>query len=150
MRLRHLLKGTMDAGAVGDKRMDRRANVFIVRGVDRGVVFISVLIVCLCAAAVVVWYFARHNPNPRFRPRFGEIVVVSMIAVGLSGGVSFFVSGVLGTGAMFQEDLDLRNLKVDVGTPGGGVKDDDDGKMGDDEEEDDDGPRLPWMKRDRD
>lgn len=140
----------MDVGLVADKRMDSFPNLTIISGVDRDVVFLSVLLVCLCASAVVVWYFARHNPNPRFRPRAGEIVLVSMIALGLSGGISIFLSGVLGTGAMFQEDLDLRSLKVDVERSRGGATDDAGDDMGGEEEEASDGGMpFPWMKRDR-
>jgi hypothetical protein len=114
--------------------------------VDRELVFTSVLLVCLCASAVVVWYFARHNPNPHFRPRFGEIVMVSIMALGISGGVSFFLSGVLASGAMFEEELDLNRPSKILESRSGGTVDDPDAEKKEKPEESDKKPPFPWMR----
>jgi hypothetical protein len=113
--------------------------------VDRGLVFYSVFLVCLCASAVVVWYFARHNPNPRFRPRFGEIVMVSIIALGLSTGMSYFLSGILGSDAAIQDEL--KQERPSTGrdrSSGGGANNPYD--RSEDEEEDSNMPPLPWLR----
>jgi hypothetical protein len=113
--------------------------------VDRDLVFFAVLLVCLCASAVVVWYFAKHNPNPRFRPRPGEVLLVSIIAMGLSGGSALLMSGILGAGASFQDgDLDIKKVRAGSGGSSSGA--DEDANQGQTEEKPDMESLPPWLR----
>lgn len=71
------------------------------------------------AAIPVLYYIQRKNPNPRFRPGFGEMSVITLIAVCVCGGMAF------GLGSLFKPENDgtAFNKKPDVGSPwnsGGG------------------------------
>ncbi|MEM7385606.1 MAG: hypothetical protein AAF514_11740 [Verrucomicrobiota bacterium] len=43
-------------------------------------------------SSFIVFYYARKNPNPRFRPRFGEVCLVSLIFFGVTVTASYFLS----------------------------------------------------------
>lgn len=68
-------------------------------------IFYIVLAVALCVSGVIVFYFARHNPNPRLRPKAGEVLLVSIIAGGLSLGASYLMATILGSGADVKEQI---------------------------------------------
>jgi hypothetical protein len=52
-------------------------------------------VLSLVAAAPVLYYYYRRHPNPRFRPRIGEMALVSLITIFVCGGASYFVGGLL-------------------------------------------------------
>jgi hypothetical protein len=52
------------------------------------------IIALICAAPVIYWYY-RRNPHPRFRPRFGEMAMVTLFAVLLSLGGSMLIGGLM-------------------------------------------------------
>ena len=68
------------------------------------------------AAIPVLYYIQRKNPNPRFRPGFGEMSVITLIAVCVCGGMAF------GLGSLFKPENDgtALNKKPDLGSPWGG------------------------------
>ena len=48
--------------------------------------------VFIAALAPVLYYYQRRSPNPRFRPGFGEMTLVSVVALFL-GGIACFLLG---------------------------------------------------------
>lgn len=59
-------------------------------------VFLVTFSVCL-AVCIPLWiYIARKNPNPRFRPRPGELLLLAILMVGVSGGISIFFTSLFG------------------------------------------------------
>jgi hypothetical protein len=60
-------------------------------------------VLSLLAAAPVLYYYYRRSPNPRFRPRLGEMALVSLFALFLCGGFSYFVGGFMQNPDDFRE-----------------------------------------------
>jgi hypothetical protein len=58
----------------------------------------------LLATIPMLYYYRRRNPNPRFRPSAGEMLMVTIFALFLNGAVAF------GLGSLFSEDQDFRKL----------------------------------------
>lgn len=56
--------------------------------------------VFMAAALPVLYYYRRRNPDPRFRPGFGEMAMVTLFAVFVCGALAF------GLGSVFQEEND--------------------------------------------
>ncbi|MDC0503242.1 hypothetical protein OAV21_02280 [bacterium] len=56
--------------------------------------FLIIFFLCLFVALCVIAYIAKRNPDPRFRPRFGELVLMGLIGMLFSGGVSYLLSNV--------------------------------------------------------
>ena len=61
-------------------------------------------LVFMAACVPVLYYYQRRNPNPRFRPTFGEMSMVTLFAMCLCGGLSF------GLGSVFNEHQDFKKL----------------------------------------
>jgi hypothetical protein len=61
--------------------------------------------VFFAAAVPVLYYIRRKNPNPRFRPGFGEMSVMTLIAAFICGGMAF------GLGSLFRSENDGASLK---------------------------------------
>jgi hypothetical protein len=53
--------------------------------------YIFLTFTLLASAAALYFYYVR-TPNPRFRPRFGEMVLLTLLAIGASCGISFPVA----------------------------------------------------------
>jgi hypothetical protein len=66
---------------------------------------ITFFIVFMVAAVPVLYYYQRKNPHPRFRPGFGEMAMVTVMAVMLCGGMAF------GLGSLFRPENDGTALK---------------------------------------
>lgn len=70
------------------------------------------------AAVPVLYYIQRKNPNPRFRPNFGEMSLITLLAVFICGGMAF------GLGSLFKPENDGKSLtkkpSVDLPSSGGG------------------------------
>lgn len=66
---------------------------------------ITFFIVFMVAAVPVLYYYQRKNPHPRFRPGFGEMTMVTVMAAMLCGGLSF------GLGSLFRPENDGTSLK---------------------------------------
>lgn len=49
----------------------------------------------MLVAAPVLFYYYRRNPNPRFRPRLGEMLLLALLSVFLVGGFSYYVGGIM-------------------------------------------------------
>jgi hypothetical protein len=58
--------------------------------------FIAFLVIGLCVIIPFLYYYRNKNPNPRFRPRFGEMVLVAILAFGLTGGGAIFMASLMG------------------------------------------------------
>jgi negative regulator of sigma E activity len=56
------------------------------------------------AAIPVLYYIYRKNPHPRFRPTFGEMSVMTLIAACVSGAMA------IGLGQLFQPENDGSSL----------------------------------------
>lgn len=52
------------------------------------------IIALVCSVPVIYWYY-RRIPHPRFRPRFGEMAMVTLFAVLLSLGGSMLIGGLM-------------------------------------------------------
>jgi len=52
------------------------------------------IIALVCAVPVLYWYY-RRQPNSRFRPRFGEMVMVGIFIVMFSWGGSMLIGGLM-------------------------------------------------------
>jgi hypothetical protein len=57
------------------------------------------------AAVPVLYYLSRKNPDPRFRPSFGEMSLLTLLAVFICGGMA------LGIGSLFKPENDGSSLK---------------------------------------
>ncbi len=68
-------------------------------------VFIFILIVALIVSAGVVLFYAKRHPNPYFRPKRGEVALMSIFMVLLSGGFSFMLA------QLFESDINLQKSK---------------------------------------
>ncbi|MFV1995109.1 MAG: hypothetical protein ACC661_06705 [Verrucomicrobiales bacterium] len=69
-------------------------------------IFQTIFLIGLCVSGVVVWFFARRHPNPRFRPRAGEVVLMAMLGVGISAGASVLLT------RMFDSENELLTKNV--------------------------------------
>ena len=61
--------------------------------------------VFLAALVPVLYYYQRRNPHPRFRPGVGEMTMISVLALAIGGGASFFL------GNVFRGDPTLKQLE---------------------------------------
>jgi|GEM_PF-2042597 len=59
-----------------------------------------------CSLPVLYWYY-RRNPHPRFRPKLGEMAMVSLFAVLLSLGGSLLIGGMMDDPERFTEDTGM-------------------------------------------
>lgn len=66
------------------------------------VIFFAIFFV---ASVPVLYYYYRRNPNPRFRPTFGEMTLLTVISLCLCGGLGF------GFGTLFNPANDGSSLK---------------------------------------
>lgn len=85
---------------------------------------ITFFIVFMVAAVPVLYYYQRKNPHPRFRPGFGEMTMVTVMAAMLCGGLAF------GLGSVFRPENDGTALKkapdrMDFNNEGGEKEDKD-------------------------
>ncbi len=59
-------------------------------------VFLVTFSVCM-AVCIPLWlYIAKKNPDPRFRPRPGELLLLAIVMVGGSGGISILFTSLFG------------------------------------------------------
>ncbi len=56
---------------------------------------IAFFVIGLIVATPVLLYFYFKNPNPRFRPRLGEMVMLAGFALLVCAGLSHFLGGML-------------------------------------------------------
>ncbi len=56
------------------------------------------------AAVPVLYYIQRKNPNPRFRPHFGEMSLFTLIAACICGAMA------IGLGSLFKPENDGRAM----------------------------------------
>lgn len=70
---------------------------------------LTFFIAFFAAAVPVLFYIQRKNPNPRFRPNFGEMSLVTLFAVFICGGMAF------GLGSLFKPENDGRSMSKKPG-----------------------------------
>ena len=54
--------------------------------------FLIAFAIGACALIPALRHYYRRNPHPKMRPRFGEMVLVSLLGFGLVGGTSFMLT----------------------------------------------------------
>lgn len=64
------------------------------------------------AAVPVLYYIQRKNPYPRFRPNFGEMSLMTLIAAFICGGMAF------GLGSLMKPENDGRGSSNHPGFDG--------------------------------
>ncbi|MFN0127311.1 MAG: hypothetical protein ACKV19_11565 [Verrucomicrobiales bacterium] len=69
----------------------------------------------ICAVPFLIWYY-RRNPHPRFRPRLGEMAMVSLFAVMLSLGGSMLVGGVMDDPEQFNTNGAFSTMPPEPGS----------------------------------
>ncbi|MGI9239320.1 MAG: hypothetical protein ACR2RV_00885 [Verrucomicrobiales bacterium] len=72
-------------------------------GIFRSPAPTAIFILCLLVSGCVLLYYAKRHPHPRFRPKFGELVLVGMIFFGISIALTAMTSGLFE-----QENLDEK------------------------------------------
>jgi len=70
---------------------------------------IFLVISLLCALPVLYWYYRRH-PHPRFRPRFGEMVMVSLLAGLFCLGGSLLIGGLMDDPDQFRPSASMGSV----------------------------------------
>ncbi len=96
-------------------------------------IVIAFFIVSICAVVPVLYYYQRKNPDPRFRPRFGEMMLMSILAFGFCTGGAIFMGSIMGV------NWDPEKMKQQLSKPSsGGSDDDDDGMFGGGQQSDED------------
>ena len=84
------------------------------------------ILALICAVPVLYWYYRRH-PNPRFRPRFGEMVMVGIFTVMLSFGGSMLIGGLMEDPDQLKSDGGMSTMPGMPSAPGE-QEDEDEGK----------------------
>lgn len=72
-------------------------------------IFLITFWVAIAVCIPLFLYIAKRNPNPRFRPRPGELLLLAILMVGASAVISFAFSSLFGV-----DDL-VRG--IDTGPP---------------------------------
>ena len=54
--------------------------------------FAVIFTVCLLVSLAIIAFIAKRNRDPRFRPRFGELVLMFIVSLVVCGGVSYLLS----------------------------------------------------------
>jgi len=74
---------------------------------------ISLIFFCVgvVAATPVLYYYYKRNPQPRFRPALGEMVMVSIFALFFIGGGSVLMGTLLSSNPKFDDS----SLKPNTG-----------------------------------
>ncbi len=49
--------------------------------------------ICAVVSASIIAFWVRRHPNPRFRPRFGEVLLISIVAIFISVTVAYLGAG---------------------------------------------------------
>ena len=77
---------------------------------------LTFFVVFFVAAIPVLYYIQRKNPYPRFRPGFGEMSLITLIAIFVCGALAF------GLGSLFKPENDGSSLnkKPDFEAPSAG------------------------------
>jgi len=95
---------------------------FLLASIFRSTTHAVIFIVCLLVSAGVLLYYSQRNPNPRFRPKLGELALVGIIFVGVSVAITGMTANLFD-----QENLDeaakkarARAKEFDKGGGGGG------------------------------
>lgn len=114
-------------------------------------VVVAFFLVCVAVVIPFLYWYRKRNPHPHFRPRLGEMVLVSILAFGFAGGASIFMGMLMGV------DFDPEKMKQSMqrGTsggsgrpvsPGGGFQDGSgrDPGRGTTNGTDDGGFKFPW------
>ncbi|CAN5457515.1 hypothetical protein BH23VER1_BH23VER1_21410 [soil metagenome] len=69
-------------------------------------------LVSMCVVVPFLYYYARRNPHPRCRPKLGEMILVSMFAVGAAGGLSIGMATLLNVNPDFEKLGEVGNQSM--------------------------------------
>ena len=97
-----------------------------------GGIALTFFVISLFVIVPFLYYYRNKNPNPRFRPKFGEMVLVTLLSLGLAGGASMFIAGLMGL------DPDDVMGEFDPGGRGKSGPDDEEGMFSSDDDGGDD------------
>lgn len=67
--------------------------------------YITFFVIFFAAALPILYYIQRKHPDPRFRPNFGEMSLITIIAIFICGGMA------VGLGGLFKPENDGSALK---------------------------------------
>lgn len=81
---------------------------------------IILFVISLIVAAPVMFYYYRRNPNPRFRPALGEMVLIGVLTLGLCGTAAFYLGGVMNDPESVRADIPGD---MEISVDGGGSSD---------------------------
>ena len=76
-------------------------------GIFRSPAPTAIFILCILVSAGVLLFYANRHPHPKFRPKFGELVLVGMIFFGISVALTAMTAGLFE-----QENLDDQAKKM--------------------------------------
>ncbi len=62
--------------------------------------FLITFSVAIAVCIPIFLYIAKRNPNPRFRPRPGELLLLAIVMIGGSAGISILFCTLFGVGDM--------------------------------------------------
>ncbi len=65
-------------------------------------IFWIIFAVCIVVCVPILIYYAKRSPNPKFRPKFGEILLAGLLLVVASLGLSLGLSAVFGIEDVFK------------------------------------------------
>lgn len=65
-------------------------------------IFWIIFSVCIVVCVPILIYYAKRSPNPRFRPRVGELFLAGLLMVSVSFGVSLGLSAMFGIEDVFK------------------------------------------------
>lgn len=83
-------------------------------------IVIAFFIVSLCVAVPFLRYYATKNPDPRFRPRFGEMLMMSIFALMFCGGGSVFMAKIMGVNLNMEKMEEQMKASPSGGGSGAG------------------------------
>ncbi len=64
--------------------------------------FWIIFAVCVTACIPILLFYAKRSPNPRFRPKIGEVALAGLLLVALSFGFSLGMTSIFGIDEVFD------------------------------------------------
>jgi hypothetical protein len=94
-------------------------------GLFRTTTSTAIFVVCSLVSAGVLLYYANRHPHPKFRPKFGELVLVGMIFFGLSVIMTMMTAGLFDQENLDEHAKKQKTRKAPKSSGGGGGSDSD-------------------------
>jgi len=90
----------------------------------------AIFILCLLVSASILLFYAKRHPHPKFRPKFGELVLVGMIFFGISIALTAMTSGLFEQENLDEKTKQAKKRKSPMRSTGGAGPDSDAGAGG--------------------